>query len=59
MLLGSALFIGVYLAAGCSVAAGSWESVRRRHDTFPKTVAGVACLALYEAARWPLTLFGK
>lgn len=59
MLIGIALIAVVYLATGCAVAAGCWESVRRRHPVFPASKVGVVSLALGEAARWPLTLTGK
>ena len=49
----------VYLATGCAVAAGSWDSVLDRHAEFPATKFAVVCLAISEAARWPLTLAGK
>jgi hypothetical protein len=58
-LVGVCMLLCVYLAAGCSVAAGSWDSVRRRHPQFPKSTIGIATLAVSEAARWPLTLFGR
>jgi hypothetical protein len=59
MLLVIALIAGVYLWTGCAVAAGSWDSVRRRHPNYPTTKIGVFGLALGESARWPLTLAGK
>lgn len=59
MLIEMSLLAGVYLGAGCAVAAGSWDSVRRRHPTYPATKLGVVGLILSEAARWPLTIAGK
>lgn len=59
MLIGIALLTGVYLGTGCAVAAGSWDSVRRRHPNYPATKLGVVGLALGEVVRWPLTFAGK
>ena len=59
MLLGTVLIVGVYLATGCSVAAGSWDSVQRRTPVFPETAYRVVRMALVEVVRWPLTVVGK
>lgn len=55
----AALLTGAYLATGLAVAAGCWESVRIRNPQYPATKAGVVKLVLVEAARWPLTIFGR
>lgn len=55
----AALLLGAYLATGLAVAAGYWESVRIRNPLYPVTKACVVKLVLFEAARWPLTIFNR